>query len=179
MKVFKAYSIDGAIRCRRCGETDDRVLNIDHINGGGRIHQRMVSNVYQDLVNRKFPDGFQVLCQNCNIIKMHENKEACKKGYLHKTSKIQLERSSRSRIRYRLKIIGHYSNGENSCCRCKNSDIRVLCLDHIDGSGAEERRQYGNTYNWWKSLIERHFPKGVQVLCQNCNRRKMYENNEF
>ena len=170
LKVFKAYSKDGIIKCCRCGENDDRVLNIDHINGGGRIHQRKVSNIYQDLLNRNFPEGFQVLCQNCNIIKMHENNE------MHRVESINSNLHKNCKQKLRRQLIYHYSNGANSCKKCGNDNFYVLCLDHIEGGGCKDFRKNGNL---WYYLKRNNFPIGMQVLCQNCNRRKMYENNEY
>ena len=75
--VFNHY---GKI-CARCGESDRRVLSIDHIEGGGRKHQEEVgvgSSFYVWLIKNNFPEGFQTLCMKCQFIKRHENNE-CKK----------------------------------------------------------------------------------------------------
>ena len=69
--VIERYS-NGTNRCACCGETIIDFLTIDHINGGGRKHCREVtggfssSKFYQWLEKQGFPDGFQVLCWNCN-----------------------------------------------------------------------------------------------------------------
>jgi hypothetical protein len=55
-------------------------LCIDHVNGGGRKHaQELGGHVYEWIVKNNYPQGFQVLCQNCNIIKKIENKEDFRK----------------------------------------------------------------------------------------------------
>jgi hypothetical protein len=46
-------------------------LCIDHINGGGSKHRRegKFPSMYQWLKTHNFPEGFQVLCHNCNMAK--------------------------------------------------------------------------------------------------------------
>jgi len=59
--------------CARCGFTDKRALQFDHINGGGSqdFAQRQSSKAYfQSIIDR--PGQFQVLCANCNSIKRVE-----------------------------------------------------------------------------------------------------------
>ena len=56
-------------RCACCGCTDIRVLTIDHINGGGNEHRRIMgygSDTCSWLRKNGFPSGYQVLCLNCN-----------------------------------------------------------------------------------------------------------------
>ncbi len=57
--------------CQCCGETQYEFLVIDHINGGGRSHRRSIpgQSVYRWLRKNNFPEGFQVLCHNCNMAK--------------------------------------------------------------------------------------------------------------
>lgn len=63
--VFVAYG--GAV-CACCGETDIRFLTIDHVDGGGMQHRKVVGkgNFYRWLRDNNYPEGFQVLCFNCN-----------------------------------------------------------------------------------------------------------------
>ena len=54
--------------------TDIRALTIDHINGGGLRHLKSLhigsgSHFYGWLRANRFPDGYQVLCFNCQWIK--------------------------------------------------------------------------------------------------------------
>lgn len=67
-------------KCSRCGFTDVRALQIDHINGGGRRQRREDGlkhgqAMYRWIKKNNYPDGFQILCANCNWIKKHENHE--------------------------------------------------------------------------------------------------------
>lgn len=56
--------------CNHCGEKNLLVLQIDHINGGGRqerINTSASSNIYLFLKRKGFPkDNYQLLCANCN-----------------------------------------------------------------------------------------------------------------
>lgn len=59
--------------CNCCKEDIYEFLSIDHINGGGKKHRDKIKRhqLYDWLVNNNFPDGFQVLCFNCNFAKGH------------------------------------------------------------------------------------------------------------
>lgn len=62
--------------CSSCGIADIRVLQIDHINGGG--HQELLekgSNHVTTKIFRGETDDYQILCANCNWIKRWENNE--------------------------------------------------------------------------------------------------------
>lgn len=60
----KAISHYGNV-CNCCGEEILTLLNIDHINGGGRQHFHG-DKLYAWLIKNNFPEGFQVLCFSCN-----------------------------------------------------------------------------------------------------------------
>jgi len=53
-------------KCAHCGITDIDVLSLDHINGGGNQHRKVNPHSYRWAIKENFPDGFQVLCFNCN-----------------------------------------------------------------------------------------------------------------
>lgn len=76
-EVFSAY---GGYVCRCCGETEPLFLCIDHMDGGGEKHRKEVGAIgrmfYHWLKKNNFPDGFQVLCNNCNMGK-HLNGGVC------------------------------------------------------------------------------------------------------
>lgn len=65
--------------CIKCGNTDKRVLQLDHINGGGskwRKDGHTGDNHYKKLLELpNIKEEIQVLCSNCNWIKKRENKE--------------------------------------------------------------------------------------------------------
>ncbi len=57
-------------KCKCCGEKELVFLTIDHINGGGNKHRKIIGkNIYVWLKKNNYPKGFQVLCWNCNAAK--------------------------------------------------------------------------------------------------------------
>ena len=62
-------------QCKRCGFSDARALQLDHIDGGGRKKRKGIgpTKFYHYVLDH--PDEFQVLCANCNTIKRIENEE--------------------------------------------------------------------------------------------------------
>lgn len=64
--VFDHYGSE----CACCGEKEKVFLTIDHINGGGSKHRKEIgSHIERWLVKMNLPEGFQVLCHNCNWAK--------------------------------------------------------------------------------------------------------------
>ena len=56
-------------KCACCGETDPLFLTIDHMNNDGAEHRRgkgTASNICIWLIRNNFPEGFQLMCYNCN-----------------------------------------------------------------------------------------------------------------
>ena len=78
-KLRKAILVLLGDKCVRCGFSDDRALQIDHIFGNGtRERKRYGSNNIYPLILKKIVNGstdYQVLCANCNWIKRHEKEE--------------------------------------------------------------------------------------------------------
>ena len=65
-------------KCARCGFSDIRALQVDHVNGGGNQERKAnrtegVNDLFRRV--RETPDAFQCLCANCNWIKRHEGGE--------------------------------------------------------------------------------------------------------
>ena len=90
IQVLNHYS-NGSLKCMNpnCevsgGSKNPLSLQIDHINGGGRRHTQQIqaqgTHLYLWLVHHNYPQGFQVLCANCNTIKKVEKREGCKDHY--------------------------------------------------------------------------------------------------
>jgi hypothetical protein len=63
----EAYTAYGGPICACCGETELMFLTIDHIDGGGCKEDRKVRrHLPVSLKSKGFPQGYQVLCFNCN-----------------------------------------------------------------------------------------------------------------
>jgi hypothetical protein len=65
-------------KCAHCGIEDPRVLQIDHVKGGGckEAAKGMTgSKLYKDVFIREPGEKYQLLCANCNWVKRYENKE--------------------------------------------------------------------------------------------------------
>lgn len=66
--------------CNKCGFSDMRALQIDHINGDGAKHRAETgaANSYYASILKSILAGekkYQILCANCNWIKKEENNE--------------------------------------------------------------------------------------------------------
>jgi len=78
------HSLLGGV-CVKCGFSDGRALQIDHINGGGYQERKgyqtnpkaYYRNILQSIKDNK--NKYQLLCANCNWIKRFENNEIRRK----------------------------------------------------------------------------------------------------
>lgn len=60
------------------------------------------------------------------------------------------------------------------CACCGETNFEFLSVDHINGDGHSHRDECNRkssyrTINMYKSIIEKGFPKDIQVLCFNCH----------
>jgi hypothetical protein len=68
-----SYYSQGKMACACCGERYFEFLSIDHQLNNGKEHRKAIGNpatgdrFYRWLINNTFPEGYQVLCLNCNI----------------------------------------------------------------------------------------------------------------
>ena len=71
-------------KCKCCGESEPMFLCVDHVDDDGAAHRERIgygrttdgrrrvgsgSIIYAWLVANQFPEGFQLLCANCNLAK--------------------------------------------------------------------------------------------------------------
>lgn len=68
---------NGKMCCETCGETIMELLTVDHINGGGSKHRKLIGsrNIHVWLRRNNYPTGFQILCYNCNMVKQRVTKK--------------------------------------------------------------------------------------------------------
>jgi len=74
-EVLLHYS-NGELKCACCGESNYFFMTIDHIMGRGKTdreagQKRSGWRLCVNLKMRGYPDGYQVLCYNCNLAKGH------------------------------------------------------------------------------------------------------------
>lgn len=69
MKQRKRCIAHYGARCACCGEDRYEFLAIDHINGGGHKQRKEggITKISRWLIANNFPEGFRVLCHNCNV----------------------------------------------------------------------------------------------------------------
>ena len=65
--VIRAYGGE----CACCGESEYEFMSVDHINCGGIRHIRSLGlktqqQFYRWLRQNSYPEGFRILCHNCN-----------------------------------------------------------------------------------------------------------------
>jgi len=66
-------------KCKKCGFSDIRTLQLDHIKGGGHVERKRFSTIRRYINYIKNIEDtktkIQLLCANCNWIKRYENNE--------------------------------------------------------------------------------------------------------
>jgi len=103
--------------------------------------------------------------------KNRDNWNAYMRKY-RKKNKQKLNEYMRNRNRERNKylkktVLNHYGW---ECACCSENHKEFLCIDHINGDGADHRRKIGKGhYYFYTWLIRNNFPEGFQTLCMNCN----------
>ena len=79
LDVFTHYS-EGLLKCMCCGESNYIFLTLDHVNDDGAQHRKEVGSAgaktWLDLRKREYPEGYQILCYNCNCGRA-KNKGVC------------------------------------------------------------------------------------------------------
>lgn len=160
IRVLHHYS-DGIMECAICKENRLYALAIDHIDDINKIGPDGGTKLYTWLEKHGYPKGFQVLCHNCNSLK---SLPVC-------SSKPNSIRRYKRSILLKKEVISRYSDGKCECALCKNSDIRVLSIDHPNIDGAAHRRTLkiigGDRFYRW--LRREGYPIGYRILCFSCN----------
>ena len=169
-------------KCAICGADDTRVLQIHHVFGGGRKEIAEIAPhggylAYYKYILAKLKSGskeYQLLCANCNI-------EKAMLAKVHSYSKHSSSVWSREhRIKYKQEIFDLLGN---RCAQCGFADERALQVDHVKGGGCAFRKAFicGSYARYYKHILKelKSGSKDYQILCANCNRIKMHENQEL
>lgn len=209
-EVFSAYSKRHSNSetpiCRCCGQSIFEFLEFDHIEGRNEMAndpkarkwgyksawtgEQLWTKVKE--CNEKFefyPEGFQVLCSNCNQSKKNSGVEKTCFHELVRDPKFKIPVTYRRKLR---KIVFSYYSKKHDdssipiCHCCKEDFIELLTLDHIQGKkemdniseltslGYSSKLEISKLLVWIKnnnylSDLKREY---FQVLCYNCNQSK-------
>jgi hypothetical protein len=169
--VVEYYS-KGTMACADCGYSDIRALVVHHDKHNGNEHRRELgsNNIYRSLVKLNFPPGYTILCGNCNMERDYKDGRRGIGG-----------RGFKWRQKIKADVLDRYSGGEMHCNGkgCKEKNIHVLTMDHVNGDGHVHRKEVkGDIYIW----LKKHnypTPERFQVLCINCQMIKKVENKEW
>lgn len=79
LDILNHYS-NGKLCCANCGFNDIRALQVDHIENNGAQERRELfgnrtfagTTFYRWVRRNNYPEGYAILCANCNIIKLRE-----------------------------------------------------------------------------------------------------------
>ncbi len=190
LEVLNHYS-PGKLCCAICGEDHQEFLCIDHINGGGKKHRESIKGAYWSSFKRKgWPEGFRVLCYNCNLkygcrdhfwkgtgVRVATDEESLAKLTPRKRASVIFrvknperfkELVRKTQLKIKADVMAHYGG---SCVCCGIDDLEVLSIDHIGSTGAAHRKELKSKgeyfgYAWIK---KNGYPSGLRVLCVNCN----------
>lgn len=159
IRVLAHYS-NGSMKCA-CGESRLYALAIDHIDDKNRKGPDGGSKLCQWLEKNGFPNGFQVLCHNCNSLK----------SWPTRSSRPDLVRRYEQELLLKKEVLARYSNGECKCAMCGRDDVRILNIDHIDFGGTKHRKslKIAGGVQFYRWLKREGFPEGYRVLCFSCN----------
>ena len=144
-------------KCSRCGNDDYRVLQLNHINGGGRKDMRNYSSPYAFykaiLSEKRAREDLNLLCGNCNILYEYE--------------------CGRKRAVHPLRMTAIRLLG-GKCNACGISDPRILHINHVNGRMKGESADSKAEYEFYRSIISGS-RRDVNLLCANCNVLYEYE----
>ena len=170
------FFILGGFKCVKCGFHDHRGLERDHINDDGNLdNQRFSDDRSRDLHYIHHPEEarekLQVLCSNCNGIKLNNKRE------IDWNLKNHQPRSVRDRINYKkLTQEAHQILGEDICVKCDFKDKRAIDIEHIHGGGNKDRKQFSRRNLFLENIIKNpeKSREKLQLMCRNCNTIKLH-----
>jgi hypothetical protein len=122
-----------------------------------------------------------VVCRTCSNVKSAEWRNKNRELY-NKQSRVRYFKNpqkfnaigNKARKKLRIDTVVAYGG---KCCSCSIDDVEVLDVDHIDNSGAEDRKNNLWGYNLYRHLKKLGWPKeNFQLLCKNCNWKKHLKN---
>ena len=90
------------------------------------------------------------------------------KAYYHSHKKECAEYQARYFQKVKQEVVDLYGG---RCDTCRETDLIVLELHHIDHDGSEERKEIGMGPSMYRHARKKYNPLKYQILCANCHRR--------
>lgn len=94
------------------------------------------------------------------------------KDYADKHPDKQIARSHKHQNKIKMVVMNHYGNDMPRCVCCGESHIEFLHIDHINGGGVRQRKEFSNSRQMYAWIINNDFPNTFRILCANCNMSK-------
>lgn len=125
-------------------------------------------------------------CKECYLLLLREykrdnsgNVKESSKRYRKENKDVLQVNASHKRYLLRYSIFDRLGR---ECAHCGFSDYRALCIDHVNGGGATDRRLYPDYRTYLKRISEYSdddLRSRYQLLCANCNTIKKLEMGEY
>lgn len=188
----ECYAILGN-KCRLCGQSDTRILCIDHVFGDGSIERssgKSSLKIWNKIITNGHGNKYQLLCFNCNFKKgLSERPSPNILGWVKKCPTCMNYKDAGL-----FKVDRKYSDGRYYECRvcysercatlkrlafiriggakciCGVDDLDMLTIDHIHGDGNNKRISDGLGSSLYRKIVNSQVDTSrFQVLCFNCN----------
>lgn len=85
------------------------------------------------------------------------------------------EQNARYRMKLKIDVLTHYSNGNLFCYCCGVTNIEFLTLDHMDNDGKADRELTGGGHAAYRWLKSNGYPgRNFRIACLNCNAARYF-----
>lgn len=106
-------------------------------------------------------------CRNAGYRADYRRRKAEDPNWYPRTLKQKQANEKRYLKRMRDAAIEAY--GGYQCACCGETEPRFMTLDHVNNDGKKQRKIHGTGMSMYQWLKKNNYPKGLQVLCMNCN----------
>lgn len=140
-------------KCAKCGESNLKVLQLNHIHGGGKKDRRKSGGKYYlygaILSGNRNKEDYNLLCANCNILYEYERGRISKPASLHLDALLRIG---------------------DRCAECGVTDVRVLQINHLISGGWKKEAGYNHNMNFYRAILNgTRSTDDLNVLCANHN----------
>jgi len=139
-------------RCRKCRASVYQTNKLEVLE---RAKARYIAN----------PDLFRARKRESNAKHTDSRNARRRSRWDHKSRALQ--NNTRHSIRSKC-----FDTLGGKCLKCEITDYDVLCVDHIEDDGKQERESGVASITIWRKVIRSSNPGRYQLLCFNCNLRK-------